>query len=123
MGVFAGTIGAVLKNYQTIVNIICGAIVIIFGLNYLELIHIKIFKQKENHKKEVKGIISAFVFGIVFALNLTPCVGAFLGSALMMASASRKYIKRSDNAIGIFSGTRNTNNNISNTNKKTKNSI
>ena len=36
LGVFAGTIGGILREYQTIVNIICGIIVILFGLNYLE---------------------------------------------------------------------------------------
>lgn len=29
---------------------------------------------------------SSFLFGIVFSIGWTPCVGAFLGSALMMAS-------------------------------------
>ena len=89
MGVFAGTIGSILKNYQTAVNIICGAIIIIFGLNYLEIIKIKIFKNNNTTAKKITGVFSAFIFGIIFALNLTPCVGAFLGSALMMASASR----------------------------------
>ena len=32
------------------------------------------------------GFFSAFLFGIVFSLGWTPCVGAFLGSALMLAS-------------------------------------
>ena len=32
------------------------------------------------------GFFSAFVFGIIFSVGWTPCVGAFLGSALMLAS-------------------------------------
>ena len=32
------------------------------------------------------GFFSALVFGIVFSVGWTPCVGAFLGSALMLAS-------------------------------------
>lgn len=93
MGVFAGTIGAVLKNYQTIVNIVCGITVILFGLNYLELLKLKIFKSKNTEAKKITGVFSAFIFGIIFALNLTPCIGAFLGSALMMASASGSILK------------------------------
>ena len=31
-------------------------------------------------------LASSFLFGIVFSIGWTPCVGAFLGSALMMAS-------------------------------------
>ena len=32
------------------------------------------------------GFFSALLFGIVFSVGWTPCVGAFLGSALMQAS-------------------------------------
>ena len=32
------------------------------------------------------GFFSAMVFGMVFSVGWTPCVGAFLGSALMLAS-------------------------------------
>ena len=38
--------------------------------------------------KSINGVFSAFVFGVIYSVNLTPCVGAFLGSALMLASAS-----------------------------------
>lgn len=93
LGIFAGTIGTVLKNYQNIVNIVCGIIVILFGLNYLEFINIKIFKGINTNKRKINGIFSAFLFGIIFSINLTPCIGAFLGSALMLASTSGTIIK------------------------------
>ena len=32
------------------------------------------------------GFFSALLFGIIFSVGWTPCVGAFLGSALMLAS-------------------------------------
>ena len=32
------------------------------------------------------SVFSAFLFGVVFSLGWTPCVGAFLGSALLLAS-------------------------------------
>ncbi len=93
LGIFAGTIGGLLKNYKTIVNIVCGIIVILCGLNYLEFININLFKGKKKQNKQIVGIFSAFLFGIIFAINLTPCVGAFLGSALMMASVSGTILK------------------------------
>ena len=37
------------------------------------------------------GFFSAALFGIVFSVGWTPCVGAFLGSALMLA-ASRGHV-------------------------------
>ncbi len=32
------------------------------------------------------GFFSALLFGVIFSVGWTPCVGAFLGSALMLAS-------------------------------------
>ena len=93
LGVFAGTIGGLLKEYQNIVNIVCGIIVIVFGLNYLEFINIPFFKGKGRNNNQVTGMFSAFLFGIIFSINLTPCIGAFLGSALMMASVSGTILK------------------------------
>ena len=37
LGVFSGTLGKLLSEYQTIVNIVSGVIVILFGLSYLEI--------------------------------------------------------------------------------------
>ena len=87
LGVFSGTLGALLKGYQTAVNIVSGAIIILFGLSYLEVIRIPFFKGM-SRKAEVNGVFSAFLFGVIYSVSLTPCVGAFLGSALMMASTS-----------------------------------
>ena len=87
LGLFAGTLSTFLPQYQQVINIICGTIVIIFGLSYLEVIHLPFFKGMKN-TKEISSVFSAFVFGMIYSVSLTPCVGAFLGSALMMASTS-----------------------------------
>ncbi len=87
LGVFAGTLGRLLAKYQTAVNIVSGIIVVLFGLSYLEIFHIPFFKGMRGRYK-VTGILSAFLFGAVYSVSLTPCVGAFLGSALMLASSA-----------------------------------
>lgn len=87
MGLFAGTLGSLLLRYQRRVSLICGLIVILFGLSYLEIIPLPFFKGMISGRS-VTGIFSAFVFGLVYSVSLTPCVGAFLGSALMLASSS-----------------------------------
>lgn len=88
LGVFAGTLGAFLSKYETAVNIITGGIVVFFGLSYLEVINLPFFKGMQNFKK-LDGAFSAFLFGVIYSVSLTPCVGAFLGSALMLASNSQ----------------------------------
>jgi len=87
LGLFAGTLGAFLLRYQTAVNIVGGTIVILFGLSYLEVIRLPFFKGMKGGR-EIGSVFSAFLFGMIYSVSLTPCVGAFLGSALMMASTA-----------------------------------
>lgn len=87
MGALAGTVGSFLKEYQTAVNIVSGLIVIFFGLNFLGVFKLNLFSgTKKSVRKDNMGFFTAALFGIVFSLGWTPCVGAFLGSALMLAS-------------------------------------
>ena len=87
MGALAGSLGSFLKTYQTAVNIISGLIVIFFGLYFLGIIKLNLFRgMKQNVQTGNLGFGSAVLFGVVFSVGWTPCVGAFLGSALVLAS-------------------------------------
>lgn len=87
MGALAGTLGGFLRQYQTWVNLISGAVVIAFGLNYLGVLKLNLFRgSNRGLQSSDLGFFSAFAFGLIFSLGWTPCVGAFLGSALMLAS-------------------------------------
>ena len=87
MGALAGTLGSFLIRYQTPVNLVLGGIVVLFGLNYLGVLNLNIFKGVHgNVKTQDMNFLSAFLFGLVFSVGWTPCVGVFLGSALMLAS-------------------------------------
>ena len=94
MGALAGTIGSFLIKYQKIVNVISGMIVIFFGLNFLGVLKIDLFRGgSKSVNTENMGFFSAMIFGIVFSVGWTPCVGAFLGSALMLASTQAHMVK------------------------------
>jgi cytochrome c-type biogenesis protein len=88
MGAFAGTVGKMIRDYTTILNIIAGLLVIVFGLNFLGIVKIRFLNRISNNNAEIEnlGFFSSMLFGIVFSISWTPCVGAFLGSALLMAS-------------------------------------
>lgn len=87
MGALAGTVGSFLREYQTAVNVVSGLIVIFFGLNFLGVFRLNLFRGSQRAvKTDNMGFFSAVVFGMVFSVGWTPCVGAFLGSALMLAS-------------------------------------
>ena len=86
MGALAGTAGQLLQQYHTAVNIVCGAVVIFFGLCYLGVIKFTLFRGSSRTVDTQMGFGAAVLFGVVFSLGWTPCVGAFLGSALALAS-------------------------------------
>ena len=87
LGALASTLGGLLKAHQTAVNIISGLIVILFGLNYLGVLKFNLFRGSRHSVSQGNmTFFSAFVFGIIFSVGWTPCVGTFLGSALMLAS-------------------------------------
>ena len=86
LGAFAGTLGGLLSRYHTAVNLVGGAIVILFGLNYLGLLRLNLFRGGGPRQMGEMSFLSSLLFGAVFAVGWTPCVGAFLGSALLLAS-------------------------------------
>jgi len=87
MGALAGSVGSFLKEYQTAVNVISGLVVIIFGFNFLGVFKLNLFRGgSRSLNMNGMGFFSALLFGVIFSLGWTPCVGAFLGSALLLAS-------------------------------------
>lgn len=95
LGTLAGTLGNFIKEYYSLLNIIGGAIIVIFGLNYIGLFKIGFLEKTYKFNVQVKSFkfLSAMVFGMVFAVGWTPCVGTFLGSALMIAANSQSVMK------------------------------
>ena len=87
MGALAGTVGSFLTRWQTAVNIVCGLVVAVFGLDFLGVLRLDLFRgQRRAAQTGDLNFFSSFLFGVVFSVGWTPCVGAFLGSALMLAS-------------------------------------
>ena len=87
MGAFAGTVGAFLQKYTTALNIVTGAVVVFFGISFLGLFELSVFRGVVGSGDMSRGgFLRSVLFGVVFSVGWTPCVGAFLGSALMMAS-------------------------------------
>lgn len=89
LGLFFGILGSFLQNYTVIINLVLGAIVVLFGLGFMGVIKPIISMGGTNHADTTNlSFIKALAFGMIFSVSWTPCVGAFLGSALAMASVS-----------------------------------
>jgi cytochrome c-type biogenesis protein len=86
MGALAGTLGSFVRQYRQTVNLVSGLIVILFGLNYMGLLKLPFFRGSGRMSRSGSGFLPSVLFGIIFSVGWTPCVGAFLGSALMLAS-------------------------------------
>jgi len=96
LGAFAGLMGGLLQKYETGVNLVAGAVVVIFGLNYLGVFNIKFLNKTRlggSGVGKVSGFFQAVLFGLVFSIGWTPCVGMFLASALMLASQQGSVIQ------------------------------
>lgn len=93
MGALAGTLGSFLLRYQSAVNLVCGGMVILFGLNYLGFLKLNWFRPRSK-TADVSNLNfgTSLLFGMIFSIGWTPCVGAFLGSALMMASTQGQVL-------------------------------
>lgn len=95
LGAFAGTLGILLNEYKGTFNLISGIIIMLFGLNFMGFLHIPLINRTNrlNYQFSNLGFFSSVLFGIIFSIGWTPCVGAFLGSALMMAAQSGESLK------------------------------
>lgn len=93
MGALAGTLGSFLKEHQMAVNLVTGLIVVFFGLHFLGVFQLDFFRGiRHSVNPQNLGFLSSMLFGMVFSVGWTPCVGAFLGSALMLASQQGKTL-------------------------------
>ena len=76
MGALASSVGAFFIEYQSAVNVVCGLVVIAFGLYFLGIIKINLFHGAKNPLAGRQlGFFSSVLFGVIFSIGWTPCVG------------------------------------------------
>ncbi len=100
LGATATIVGRFLGSNRDIFRIGSGLVMILFGLNFLGLLRItipgtssaKVGKYLDKITSKT-GFIHSVLFGIVFAFSWTPCLSAFLGSALIMAGNSETMLQ------------------------------
>lgn len=77
LGVLAGSLGGVLREWQDPVSRVLGLVVVVMGLAFLGFVP---FLQRERraHLSPRAGLWGAPLLGVVFGLGWTPCIGPTL---------------------------------------------
>lgn len=87
MGLAAGAFGHFLRGQAFWVHLVGGALLVLFGLDYMGM-----FAGPRRGGIRMRGrslrFGTAYLFGLIFAVSCTPCVGVFLGSALVLAASA-----------------------------------
>ena len=95
LAVFASQLGTVISSNMKYIKIIFGIIIILFGLNYMEVLNIKLLNKASQIKVNTKNLnfFKSLLFGMLFSVSWTPCIGTFLSSALMLVVQKQNLIK------------------------------
>ena len=83
-GLVAGFIGNYFNNYKLYLASISGIFLSIFGLMMILNKGFSVFTPKITNNK--KGILSFILFGFLFGIGWSPCVGPILGSIFFLAA-------------------------------------
>lgn len=95
LSIFASSIGNLIVNYIKYIKIIFGILIILLGLNYMEILKIKFLNKTNMRKIEHKNLNfwKAIIFGLLFSISWTPCIGTFLSSALLLVAKEQDMLK------------------------------
>ncbi len=90
LGATATTLGSFLKEHIDSFRQISGIIMVILGLNFMGWLQLSFLNADKHLNYDLHNLnfVRSVVFGMVFAFGWTPCVGVFLGSALLLAGTT-----------------------------------
>ena len=94
LAIFTNRFGNFIFGLTRYVKIIFGIIIIILGLNYMNILKFNIFSRFKRFQMDTNNLnfIKSLIFGMLFSISMTPCVGTFLASALLLV-ATEKLMK------------------------------
>ena len=95
LSIFASQLGTLLSNNIRYIKIIFGIVIILFGLNYMEILKIELLNRSSVKKIDTNNFnfFKSILFGILFSISWTPCIGTFLSSALLLIAREQDIIK------------------------------
>jgi len=104
LGASATALGQMLLSYRYELNLVGGAIVILFGLFMIGMAKITVMQREFRFHLSVPGgrPLSAYVLGLAFGFGWTPCIGPILG-AILTASAASATVAEGVALLAVYS--------------------
>jgi cytochrome c-type biogenesis protein len=93
MGAGASVLGRVLRQNQSLIMLIGGSLVIIFGVMALMGRGFTGVQKQEDTVARNNSIGGSYLFGMTFAVGWSSCVGPILGTVLTMAGTTGSVIR------------------------------
>ena len=93
--IIASYAGALALGIQKYIKILFGVVIIILGLNYMGILKIKFLNKEIKIKKKIDDFtfFKTILFGMMFSISWTPCIGSFLGSALLLIANKQNILQ------------------------------
>ena len=95
LSIFASQFGTIISENMRYIKIVFGILIIVLGLNYMEVFNLKILNKTKGINTKFKSLnfIKSLAFGMLFSVTWTPCIGTFLSSALLLIASQQDMVK------------------------------
>lgn len=90
LGATATALGKLMASHRQVLERVSGAIIMLMGFGMLGVIRIPLFEQDHRNFRTYKKatLLSSFLMGLAFSLGWSPCLGPFLGNAMLLSGQS-----------------------------------
>lgn len=95
LAIVANRAGNIVSGFLNYIKIFFGLVIILLGLNYMDVLKFDIFSKFKRFNADVKNLnfIKSLIFGILFSISMTPCIGTFLSSALLLIASKESMLE------------------------------
>ena len=104
LGASASYIGSLVYDYQGVIRVAGGLLIILMGLHLTGILRIaRLDVERRIHiRKKPMHILGTFLVGMAFGAGWSPCIGPLLGSILILAGA-QETVWQGVGLLGVYS--------------------